>query len=64
MKVTNGNLRQAIDRETALERAKAMKLSGKREVMAAHSAAPKARPEFAKRASDLRRAVQAATARK
>ena len=64
LKVMNGNLRQAIDRATALERAKAMKLSAKREVLAAHRSGPKARPEFYNRANDLRRAIEAATAKK
>jgi len=61
MKVKNGNLRQAIDRLTAIERAKAMKLAGGRQLLEAHAGGPQARPEFVNRAAGLRRAIQAAT---
>jgi hypothetical protein len=61
MKVRNGNLRQAIDRLTAIERAKAMKLANGSHLLEAHAGGPQARPEFVNRATDLRRAIQAAT---
>jgi len=61
LKVANGNIRQAIDRLTELERAKATKRSHERVPLAALRAGEHTRSEFYNRAIDLRRAIKAVT---
>jgi len=57
LKIKNGNPRRAIDRVTALERAKAMKPTAKRSMFASGPAA-KSELAFANQADDLRRAIR------